>query len=68
MQEKLYTVNELSEANWFPYRTRTIYKLIKAGDLKSLRSKTCSDKNSNYTFLRIKETAVQDFLQKFEQH
>ena len=61
-KDKLYTVKELSNADWFPHRERTIWKQIKDKKLSVI--------NANITgrsavFL-IKESEVERYLKTLE--
>lgn len=56
--ERLYSIKELANANWFPHKERTIRKLIQAGKLKVLMT-TTEGKGNYYKF---KESDVKKYL------
>jgi hypothetical protein len=58
MNDTLYSVSELSEADWFPYRERTIRKYISNGMLKALNIVT-SGKSKQY---RISRSEAERFI------
>lgn len=59
--DQLFTVKELSDADWFPCRERTIRKLIHSGKLKVLH--TSIQGGDRY---RIKESEIERYLKTLE--
>jgi len=60
--EKLYRLRELTNADWFPYKDRTIRKLIKDGRLKALDTST----GGNMPVYMVKQSEVERFLKSLE--
>lgn len=58
--EKLYSVQELHQADFFPFKEGTIRKLMKEGKLKAINVAVTGNKS----ILRIKESEVKRFIKK----
>lgn len=58
--ERLYTVKELAEANWFPKKERTIRNMVYFGQLRSYQA----EGKGNH--IRIPESAVKEYLKSIE--
>ena len=59
---KLLTLKQLAVAEWFPYASRTIYRLIKAGKLKA--RKLSSSPETQGAAWYIEESDAIAFLNK----